>query len=393
MLIGLTPMLLGLFQQASLVSPLANAIAIPLVSLVVVPLTLLGAVLPLETPLWLAHFVMDGVMRFLEWLNALPQAVWTQHAPPAWSVAAAMLGVLWILLPRGFPARWLGFLLLLPMFLNTPEPPAQGALRLIVFDVGQGLAVAVQTRQHALLYDTGPDFSGEADSGNRILIPTLRALGIAELDGLILSHDDTDHTGGTASIMQAMPIGWVSSSLSDAHPLLQQANDARRCHDGESWNWDGVQFEMLHPAYGNDSAKKTHDNDQSCVLRISVGKHSILLAGDIEKNSEIRLLKQHADKLFTSLLVVPHHGSKSSSSPEFVAASRPDYAVFTAGYRNRFGHPKEEVLQRYADSGAELLRSDEDGAILVEMNAQSLQVERYRKTHRRYWTHGNTVLR
>ena len=387
MAIGLTPLLLGLFQQASLVSPLANAIAIPLVSLVVVPLALLGAALPVEAPLWLAHIVMDGVMYFLEWLNALPQAVWTQHAPPAWSIAVAMLGALWILLPRGFPARWLGFLLLLPMFLNTPEPPAQGALRLIVFDVGQGLAVAAQTRQHALLYDTGPDFSGEADSGNRILIPTLRALGIAELNGLILSHNDTDHTGGTASIMQAMPVGWVSSSLPATHALLRSANHMRRCRDGASWNWDGVQFEILHPATDSDGTKKAHDNEQSCVLRIGVGEHSVLLAGDIEKNSEARLIKQHADKLFTSLLVVPHHGSKSSSSLDFIAATLPDYAVFTAGYRNRFGHPREEVLQRYADSGAELLRSDEDGAILVEMNAQGLQVERYRKTHRRYWTH------
>ena len=392
MAIGLTPLLLGLFQQASLVSPLANAIAIPLVSLVVVPLALLGAVLPPsfsygETPLWLAHIVMDGVMHFLEWLNALPQAVWTQHAPPAWSIAVAMLGALWILLPRGFPARWLGFLLLLPIFLNTPEPPAQGALRLIVFDVGQGLSVAAQTRQHALLYDTGPDFSGEADSGNRILIPALRALGIAELDGMILSHDDSDHTGGAASLMQAMPVGWVSSTLPATHPLLQQAPHTRRCLDGASWNWDGVQFEILHPASGNDGAKKPHDNDQSCVLHISIGAHSVLLAGDIEKASETRLIREHADRLYTSLLVVPHHGSKSSSSLDFIAATLPDYAVFTAGYRNRFGHPREEVLQRYADSGAELLRSDKDGAILVEMSTQGLQVERYRKTHRRYWTH------
>lgn len=410
MTIGLTPLLLGLFQQASLVAPLANAVAIPLVSLIVVPLALLGAVLPLEAPLWLAHFVMKGVMQFLEWLNALPQAVWAQHAPPAWSIVAAMLGALWILLPRGFPARWLGWLLLLPMFLNTPEPPAQDSLRLIVFDVGQGLAVAAQTRQHALLYDTGPDFSGEADSGNRILIPSLRALGIGKLDGLILSHDDTDHTGGAASIMRAMPVGWILSSLSidrlktvraelvEAHlsfdklrtnglqaALAQIKN--QRCHDGESWNWDGVQFEILHPAKNSDSAKKTHDNDQSCVLRISIGEHSVLLAGDIEKDSEMRLLRLHADKLPSSLLVAPHHGSKSSSSLNFVAATLPDYVVFTAGYRNRFGHPKEEVLQRYADSGAELLRSDEDGAILIEMNAQGLQVERYRRTHRRYWTH------
>ncbi|MBI1888258.1 MAG: DNA internalization-related competence protein ComEC/Rec2 [Nitrosomonadales bacterium] len=392
MAIGLTPLLLGLFQQASLVAPIANAVAIPLVSLIVVPLALLGAALPIEAPLWLAHTAMNGVMRFLEWLNALPQAVWTQHAPPAWSIAAAMLGAFWILLPRGFPARWLGWLLLLPLFLNAPEPPAQGTLRLIVFDVGQGLAVAAQTRQHALLYDTGPDFSGEADSGNRILVPALRALGIGKLDGLILSHDDSDHTGGGASIMQAMPVGWVSSTLPAEHPLLQSASSIRCCHDGASWEWDGVQFEILHPASGDNNAKKPHDNDRSCVLRIGIGKHSVLLAGDIEKDSETRLLRKHAGRLFTSLLVVPHHGSRSSSSLDFVAATLPDYAVFTAGYRNRFGHPKEEVLQRYADSGAELLRSDEDGAILVEMSPQGLEVERYRKTHRRYWTHASATL-
>ena len=387
MTIGLIPLLLGLFQQASLVSPFANAFAIPLVSLVVVPLALLGAVLPIESMLWLAHTVMAWTMVLLEWLSALPQAVWTQHAPPAWSIVAGMIGVLVILLPRGFPARWLGFVMLLPMFLNTPEPPADGTLRLIVFDVGQGLAVAAQTRQHALLYDTGPDFSGEADSGNRILVPSLRALGINKLDGLILSHNDSDHTGGTASVLRAMPVGWVSSSLPETQPLLQSTNHARRCQDGESWSWDGVQFEILHPGNGDGDDEKKHNNDRSCVLRIGVGKHSILLAGDIERDSEARLLGLHVNKLKASLLVAPHHGSKSSSSDEFVAAVSPGYAVFTAGYRNRFGHPREEVLQRYVGRGAELLRSDEDGAILVETNGESLQVERYRKTHRRYWTH------
>jgi competence protein ComEC len=387
MTIGLIPMLLALFQQVSLVSPIANAFAIPLVSLIVVPLALLGAVLPIDVPLWLAHIVMDWTMVLLEWLNALPQAVWTQHAPPAWSIVAGMLGVLWILLPRGFPARWLGFLLLLPMFLNTPKPPAPGTLRLIVFDAGQGLAVAAQTQHHALLYDTGPDFSGDADSGNRIIVPSLRALGIAALDGMILSHDDIDHSGGTASVLQAMPVGWVASSLAATHPLLQSAKQIRSCQDGESWDWDGVQFEILHPARDSSGAARPHDNERSCVLRISTGAQHILLAGDIEDNSEQRLINERAGKLPASLLVVPHHGSRSSSSYEFVAAVLPDYAVFTVGYRNRFGHPKPEIAQRYADSGAQLLRSDEDGAILVEMNAQGLQVERYRKTHRRYWTH------
>jgi len=282
MTIGLIPMLLGLFQQVSLVSPIANAFAIPLVSLVVVPLTLLGAVLPLDAPLWLAHSVMGWTMVLLEWLNKLPQAVWTQHAPPPWSIAAGILGVLWVLLPRGFPARWLGFLLLLPMFTNTPEPPAQDSVRLIIFDVGQGLAVAAQTQHHALLYDTGPDFSDGADSGNRILVPSLRAMGISKLDGLILTHDDTDHTGGAASVMQAMPIAWLSSSLPDGHPLLQQATlstisspaggrgELRRCLDGQSWQWDGVNFEILHPDAGSYAITRIRDNNRGCVLRISM---------------------------------------------------------------------------------------------------------------------------
>ncbi|OGS92389.1 MAG: DNA internalization-related competence protein ComEC/Rec2 [Gallionellales bacterium GWA2_60_18] len=391
MTIGLTPLLLGLFQQVSLVSPVANAVAIPLVSLIVVPLTLLGAALPLELPLWLAHAAMSATMSFLGWLNALPQAVWTQHAPPAWSVACGLAGAVWLLLPRGFPARWLGVPLLLPMFLNAPQVPAQGALRLVVFDVGQGLAVAAQTKSHALLYDAGPDFSGEADSGNRILVPALRALGIAALDGMILSHDDLDHTGGAASILQAMPVGWLSSSLPDGHALLQTAAaenaTTRRCMDGQSWQWDSVDFELLHPDADSHGDTKPRDNERSCVLRIGIGKRAVLLTGDIGKSSEARLTALHADKLSVDLLVVPHHGSKNSSSIEFVAATLPDYAVFTSGYRNRFGHPHETVQQRYADSGAELLRSDEDGAILVGMDGQGLKVERYRRTHRRYWTH------
>ena len=395
MSIGLTPLLLGLFQQVSLVSPIANAIAIPLVSLIVVPLTLLGTVLPIEPPLWLAHAVMQFTMQILEWLNNLPQAVWTQHAPPAWSIVSGMLGVLLILAPRGFPSRWLGWVLMLPMFLNTPEAPASNSLRMIVFDVGQGLSVGVQTHSHALLYDTGPDYSGDADSGNRVIVPALRAMGISQLDGLILSHDDIDHSGGTTSVLQAMPVTWIASSLPDDSPMLQdiavqsgtELHGRRRCNDGERWSWDGVDFTILHPDSVVDSNSKPHDNNLSCVLRISIGEQHILLVGDIEKNSEQRLLKLHAEQLPANLLVVPHHGSKSSSTIEFVGTVLPDYAVFTNGYRNRFGHPKEEIVQRYADSGAELLRSDEDGAVLVTMDAQGLSVERYRKTHQRYWTH------
>ena len=377
--IGLIPLLLALFGQLSLISPVANAFAIPLISLVVVPLTLISALLPLNATLWLAHTVLGLTMVPLQYLNTLP--LWTQHAPVPWSIAAGMLGAVWMLAPRGFPARYLGSLMMLPMFLNSPKPPESGSLRLIVFDVGQGLSVAVMTEHHTLLYDTGPDFSDESDSGNRILIPGLHGMGINALDGIILSHDDKDHIGGTSSILEAMPVGWIMSS----GPVANLSRKALRCRDGMKWNWDGVQFDMLHPGQ-NSTNTLPHDNNQSCVLRIGTGNKHILLTGDIGRVAEQRLLSLHAGELSANLLVAPHHGSSGSSGVDFIAAVLPDYTVFTSGYLNRFGHPKQEIRQRYIDSGSVLLRSDEDGAILIEMNAQGLQIEHYRKTHRRYWT-------
>ena len=385
MSIGLIPPLLAMFQQVSLVSPIANAFAIPLVSFVVVPLTLLGTVLPFDWLLWLAHQAMRVCITLLEWLNNLPEVVWTQHAPPTWSIAIGMFGVLWMLLPRGFPARWLGLIALLPMFLVLPAVPPEGSLRLAIFDVGQGLAVAAQTHNHALLYDTGPNFNSEANSGNRILIPALRGMGIAQLDGLILTHDDNDHTGGALSILQGYA-GRLALILAGSKPSpVATRFEHPRCTDGQAWEWDGVHFEVLHPTAESYAVEKIRDNNRSCVLKISTGKYSVLLAADIEKDSEWRLLKQHEEKLPATLLVVPHHGSKTSSVNAFVAAVHPRYAVFTVGYRNRFGHPKEEIVERYRAIGSELLRSDKDGAIMVEMDTQNISVERYRKSHARYW--------
>jgi competence protein ComEC len=390
MMIGLIPPLLALFQQLSLVSPIANAFAIPLVSFVVVPLTLLGTLPPFEWMLYLAHQAMALCMFLLELLDKLPYAVWTQHAPPAWTILCGMVGALWILAPRGFPMRLLGVIFLLPMFMIAPAKPAADSARLIVFDVGQGLSVVVQTRNHALLYDTGPGFSGDADSGNRILLPALRGMGIAQLDVLVLSHDDIDHIGGTESILKGIPVTNIISSLQNPHPKLKLATHNEACVDGQSWDWDGVHFEMLHPTASGNTKVFEHDNERSCVLRISSAQHSVLLTADIEQLSETRLLKLHARELPATLLVVPHHGSKSSSSQAFVDAVHPRYAVFTAGYLNRFGHPKAEIAERYRAAGSELLRSDEDGAISIEMDAQDFRVESYRKTHARYWQHGVT---
>ncbi len=256
---------------------------------------------------------------------------------------------------------------------------------MVIFDVGQGLSVLAQTRSHALLYDAGPDYPGEADSGNRILVPSLRALGVTRLDQFMLTHDDADHTGGALSVMQAIPVTLLVSSLPGDSPIVQQASRAIRCMDGQQWEWDGVRFEVLHPAPASYADENTSKNNLGCTLRISTGEHAILLSADIEKESERRLLQAHPDKLRATLLVVPHHGSKTSSTPKFVAAAHPRYAVFAAGFRNRFGHPKTEVVARYRKTGSELLRSDEDGAILVDMDADGIGVERYRKTHWRYW--------
>lgn len=384
MSIGLIPPLLALFQQLSLVSPLANVFAIPLISLLVVPLTLLAALPGFAWSLHLAHYALNLCMTLLRLLDDLSVSVWMQHAPPAWTVAAGVLGALWILAPRGFPLRAFGIILLLPMFLVRPESPAPGTARIWVFDVGQGLAVAVRTQQHALLFDTGPDYADDADSGNRILVPALRSLGVDRLDTLILSHGDIDHIGGTDSVLQAIPTERLLTSLDADDRRLAGVADVRACRDGLQWDWDGVHFELLHPPA--TAKAKRHNNNRSCVLRIGVGEHHILLTGDIEAASEARLVQLHPDKLPADLLVAPHHGSRSSSSPAFVAAVAPRYVVFTTGYRNRYHHPHPEVVRRYREQGSQLLRSDHDGAIIIDLGASGIGLEAYRQSHRRYWS-------
>ncbi|MBA3022779.1 MAG: DNA internalization-related competence protein ComEC/Rec2 [Gammaproteobacteria bacterium] len=384
MSIGLIPPLLALFQQLSLVSPLANAFAIPLVSLLVVPLTLLGALPGFSWTLHIAHHVLAFCMTLLRLLDDLPVSVWVQHAPPAWSIASGALGALWILAPRGFPLRAFGVILLLPMFLIRPATPAHDSARIRVFDVGQGLAVAVQTQHHALLFDTGPDYAGDADSGNRILVPALRGSGVDSLDTLILSHGDIDHIGGTDSLLQAIPTDLILTSMDADDSRLAGKPNTRSCRDGMQWDWDGVNFEVLHPPA--TATAKRHDNEQSCVLRISVGERHILLTADIETASEARLLQLHPDKLPADLLVAPHHGSRSSSSPAFVAAVDPQHVIFTAGYRNRFHHPHPEVIRRYMEQGSHILRSDRDGAITIDLDTSGIKLDAYRHSHRRYWS-------
>ena len=384
--LGLIPPLLAMFQQVSIVSPVANAFAIPVVSLAVAPLALAGMLLPFDFVLLAAHEVMAWCMALLEWMSTVPAAVWQQHAPPAWTVLAAALSAAWLLLPRGFPARGLGLIGFLPLFLVLPPRLEEGTLKLTVLDVGQGLAVVAQTRNHALLYDAGPAFGPGADSGNRIIVPYLRAAGVQRLDAMIVSHDNADHSGGAVSVFQALPVAALFTSLPDMDPLPLEAEQAFRCFAGQNWEWDGVRFEMLHPSRASYDQDWIRDNDRSCVLRIVTRNGAVLLPGDIQRKAEEGLFLAQRDALQADVLVAPHHGSRTSSTPDFVRAVAPQSVIFPVGYRNRFGHPHEEAAGRYRNLGSRIYRTDRDGALLVTLETGgAIRIEPYRAVHRRYW--------
>jgi len=387
--VGLTPLTLALFAQTSLVAPLANAIAIPVVTLGVVPLALLGILVPLP---WLpvaAHAVLVPLMSYLEWLARWPDATWQQHAPPAWTVAAGVAGVLWLLAPRGVPGRAWGLVWLLPLALVRPLPPPDGAFRLTVLDVGQGLAAVVETRRRTLVYDTGPGFNEVADAGGRIVAPFLRALGLPRADAIVISHQDLDHSGGALSLMRAIPFGSLVSSLAPDHPiavLSGRDHDTVQCIAGQAWTWDGVRFTILHPTRDEYGDPRTKTNDRSCVLRIDAAGGSALLAGDIEAISEARLVRKVPGWLRADVLVVPHHGSRTSSSLPFVRAVAPALAIVASGYRNRFGHPKPDVVARYTGRGTQVVRTDRAGAITVTFAAGTPHVATgARERGARYW--------
>jgi competence protein ComEC len=383
--VGLAVFLVALFQQVSIVSPLANAIAIPLVSLGVVPLTLAGVVLPVDWLLRLASWLMAFVAQCLGWMSAFPGAVWEQHAPPWWAIPLGLLGAAWALAPRALPARWLGLLAFLPLLLVRTPAPAPGELWLDVLDVGQGLSAVVRTHRHALLYDTGPAFSSESDAGGRVVVPFLRAQGVTHLDGLIVTHDDNDHSGGAASVLEAVRVDWVADSLPTGAPALALAQRRLRCFGGQAWEWDGVRFSMLHPDWGSYKLEALKDNARSCVLKIESRFGAALLPADIEQASEIELLRTQGQALRADVLLAPHHGSGTSSSVAFLAHVAPHMIVIPVGHRNRFGHPKPEVMERYAALRSRILRSDRDGAVAIRFSASGISASGYREHYRRYW--------
>jgi competence protein ComEC len=337
--LGLAPAALLLFGQLSLVGPLANAVAIPLVSAVVTPLALAGALLPLDAILQLAAWLAERLLEFLEACAALPLAFWHARVPPAWSVPLALAGVAWLLAPRGVPWRASGLALMCPAFALPAPAPAPGEAWITVLDVGQGRAVLVRTATRALLYDAGPAFAGEGDAGERTVVPVLRASGVERLDAMVLSRDDPGHAGGAQSVMESVPTGALVSALAARHPASALAASARRCTRGDAWEWDGVRFELL---------------DSGCALRIGSGGHAVLLPG------------------------------ATGRAPE--AARAPGWVAFSVGYRNRFRQPGKAVLARHLAAGARVLRTDRDGAVSVRLGAAGVALEAERARRARYWS-------
>ena len=376
----LTPLTLLLFGQVSVVGLVANALAIPWVTLVVTPLAMLGAV---WTPLWdVAAWTVQALAGYLQLLAALPFATISVAQPPLWAGVTGVLGGIVLAMRLPWSLRVLGLPLLLPVLLWQVPRPAPGQFELLAADIGQGNAVIVRTAAHVLVYDTGPRFSRESDAGHRVLVPLLRALD-AQVDTLMLSHRDADHTGGALAVLAMQARAELVSSIEDGHEL-QSVRQATRCEAGQSWRWDGVSFEVLHPR-AEDYGTSIKSNAMSCVLRISNGLQAALLVGDIEQPQEAQLAATGA-KLKVDVLLVPHHGSKTSSSAVFLAAVAPRIALVQAGYRNRFGHPAEPVLARYAERQIRVFDSPHCGAATWH-SAQPQEVRCERANAMRYWHH------
>ena len=374
--LGLLPITLFIFQQASLNASLANLIAIPWVSFTVVPMALMGALIIIFFPYvagWLlkiAAISLSLIFKLLAYLASIQALQWQQSINQPWVFISISLATLLLLAPRGFPGRWLGLIWFLPIFYYKNPTPNNSQVWLSVLDVGQGLASVIRTQHHTLIYDTGPSYGPYFDAGSLIIMPYLRYQGIDKIDGLVISHGDNDHRGGAYALLQAFSINRLYTSA----PSLFEAYTPITCEAGQKWQWDKVQFEFLAPA----SHSNLKGNNRSCVLRVSIGSQHILLAGDIEKPAEHYLLQTQPEKLGADILIAPHHGSLTSSSWPFIKAVQPKYVVFSAGYLNRFHFPKDEIVQRYQVNGAKTLNTATCGMIGFALTKDNITVNCYR---------------
>jgi competence protein ComEC len=382
--LALAPLTLFLFGQVSVVGLLANVVAVPWVTLLLTPLAMAGVLL---TPFWtLAAMASGGLMAVLEWFATFRWAVFAVAMPPMWVVVWAMPAALLMVLSLPWRVRMLGLPPLLVLFLWQPPAPSARHFEILAPDVGQGNAVIVKTQHHALLYDAGPRWSQDNDAGQRVLVPLLQALDIT-LNRVVISHGDADHIGGAESVLRTQPRADLLSSIDAAHPLAQFSR-FERCAAGQRWVWDGVTFEILYPDPA-DYDKALSTNARSCVLRVSNGVQAALLVGDIGQAQELALVASQLP-LRSDVLLVPHHGSKTSSSPAFLAAVAPRWALVQSGHRNRYGHPAPSVMERYHDAGIAVRNSPQCGAWRWK-SVQAHLSECERTQRMRYW-HRQTGL-
>jgi competence protein ComEC len=389
--LGLVPVLAGSFASVSLVSALVNLYAIPLYTLLIVPAVLVASgasLLSATAGAWL-----------LDWTGRLIEVTWPLLAVPAawplatWSIAglgpmawgALLLGTVAALAPLPWRGRAAGLVLVVAACAWRPSPAGHGVARVTVLDVGQGLAVAVETARHALVYDAGPSFRTGSDTGQLVVVPFLRHRGLRALDLLVVSHDDDDHKGGAASVLALLPTRSVAVGPSVPRQALAGAvaeGSRRTCRRGESWTWDGVQFRWLHPGAGTYE----RDNDSSCVLLVQAGEHALLLTGDIEARAEGDLLASGTLPMI-DVMIVPHHGSRTSSTAGFVEATRPRWVVYAVGHRNRWKFPAPRVVERWAAAGASARSTSQGGALTFELRpgAELTPPEEWRRRHRRAW--------
>jgi len=370
------PIVLGAFGQVSWVSPLANAVAIPLVSLLIVPLLLLATVSGSAGLLWTAAWLLAHLLKVLDFL-----AVWnmdlTWPAVPLWLTVIACGGLAVSLLPRGTPLKWIAVTCCVPLIFWHPVGPAPGTVSMTIMDVGQGLSVLVRTARHALLYDAGRAYYRGGDAGRSVVLPSLAQVGVDHLDMMVLSHDDNDHVGGAVSVSRGVTVSEIVAGVG----VLWPDRILEGCAAGGVWQWDEVGFEWLYPTAGHITK---NDNDRSCVLRIRVGGRSLLLTGDITHVAEADLIASNPLDDVT-VVVAPHHGSKSSSSDAFIEAVRAEHVIFSAGFKNAYGHPAPSIVTRWRAHGVRTWNTAEVGAVSVELTRSGVSLAGQASQARRYW--------
>ncbi|QWD61271.1 DNA internalization-related competence protein ComEC/Rec2 [Polynucleobacter sp. MWH-UH25E] len=383
--IALLPITLFWFYQVSIVSPLANAFAIPVVSYIVTPLAIAGALLPEFLGKWLlipAHAVMECLATLLEWMASWDWAVVWSSQPMWWILAPSIIGIIYAIRPGELSSSWRSRLcVLIPtaiLFMPWPHFMGNnlrsGEFRATVLDIGQGTTVLVETASKSLLYDTGPIQGKEDDAGQRTILPYLRGRGIAQIDRMVISHSDSDHVGGAASLLKKITFNEMMGSLPSDNPLLLNLGLRKvpsiPCRYGQRWTWDWVEFVIWHPHESTNFQKQypLKPNEMSCVLEVRNKDHSFWLTGDVERQGETEITERLDAEMLRDIgdrqiiFMAPHHGSKTSSSMELLNALGPDIAFAQNGYRNRYGHPHPTVTARYKGLGIPFYQTPETGA-------------------------------